>query len=29
MMENKIVGFSSLAADGYVDFMFTHKDCQG
>lgn len=29
MIEDKIVGFSSLAADGYLDFMFTHKDYQG
>ncbi|HAY71532.1 MAG TPA: hypothetical protein DCX89_06550 [Saprospirales bacterium] len=28
IIENKIVGFSSLAADGYLDFMFTHKDFQ-
>lgn len=29
MIEDKIVGFSSLATDGYLDFMFTHKDQQG
>lgn len=28
MIEDKIVGFSSLATDGYLDFMFTHKDYQ-
>jgi len=28
LIEDKIVGFSSLAADGYLDFMFTHKDYQ-
>lgn len=28
MIDDKIVGFSSLAADGYLDFMFTHKDYQ-
>jgi putative acetyltransferase len=28
MIEGKIVGFSSLASDGYLDFMFTHKDYQ-
>jgi putative acetyltransferase len=28
MIEDKIVGFSSLAPDGYLDFMFTHKDYQ-
>jgi putative acetyltransferase len=28
MIEGKIVGFSSLATDGYLDFMFTHKDYQ-
>ena len=28
-MNNKIVGFSSLAKDGYLDFMFVHKDNQG
>ena len=25
----KIVGFGSLATDGYLDFMFVHKDYQG
>lgn len=29
MIEDKIVGFSSIAADGYLDFLFTHKDYQG
>lgn len=29
MIENKIVGFSSLAFDGYLDLLFTHKDYQG
>jgi RimJ/RimL family protein N-acetyltransferase len=29
IIEDKIVGFSSLAKDGYLDFMFTHKDYQG
>lgn len=29
MIEDRIVGFSSLATDGYLDFMFTHKDHQG
>jgi putative acetyltransferase len=28
MMDDKMVGFSSLASDGYLDFMFTHKDYQ-
>lgn len=28
MIEDNIVGFSSLATDGYLDFMFTHKDYQ-
>ncbi|GAO31017.1 GNAT family N-acetyltransferase [Geofilum rubicundum] len=28
MIGDKIVGFSSLASDGYLDFMFTHKDYQ-
>ncbi len=28
MIEDKTVGFSSLATDGYLDFMFTHKDYQ-
>jgi len=28
-INNKIVGFSSLAKDGYLDFMFVHKDNQG
>lgn len=28
MIEGKIVGFSSLATDGYLDLMFTHKDYQ-
>ena len=27
-INNKIVGFSSLASDGYLDFMFVHKDFQ-
>jgi GNAT superfamily N-acetyltransferase len=27
-IEDKTVGFSSLASDGYLDFMFTHKDYQ-
>jgi len=26
--KNNVVGFSSLANDGYLDFMFTHKDYQ-
>jgi len=29
MIDDKIVGFSSLAKDGYLDFLFTHKDYQG
>lgn len=29
MINDKTVGFSSLATDGYLDFMFTHKDYQG
>ncbi len=29
MIENKIVGFCSLAFDGYLDLLFTHKDYQG
>lgn len=28
-IKNKIVGFSSLAPDGYLDFMFVNKDTQG
>lgn len=28
-LESKIIGFSSIAKDGYLDFMFTHKDFQG
>ncbi len=28
-LDDKIVGFSSLATDGYLDFMFVHKDFQG
>jgi len=28
-IENKIVGFSSIAQDGYWDFMFVDKDTQG
>jgi putative acetyltransferase len=28
-LNDKIVGFSSLAKDGYLDFMFVHKDFQG
>ena len=28
MIEDKIVGFSSIATDGYLDFIFTHKDYQ-
>ena len=28
-INNKLVGFSSLAQDGYLDFMFVHKDFQG
>lgn len=28
MIEGKIVGFCSLATDGYLDLMFTHKDYQ-
>ncbi len=28
-IKNKIVGFSSLATDGYLDFMFVDKDTQG
>jgi putative acetyltransferase len=27
--DRKIVGFASLATDGYLDFMFVHKDYQG
>jgi putative acetyltransferase len=27
--DGKIIGFSSLAIDGYLDFMFVHKDFQG
>ena len=26
---NKIIGFASLAIDGYLDFMYAHKDYQG
>jgi len=28
-LDDKVVGFSSLATDGYLDFMFVHKDFQG
>ncbi len=28
ILEDKLVGFSSLTTDGYLDFMFTHKDYQ-
>ncbi|MFO8021065.1 MAG: GNAT family N-acetyltransferase [Perlabentimonas sp.] len=28
-INNQIVGFSSLAEDGYLDFMFVHKGLQG
>lgn len=28
MIDDKTVGFSSLATDGYLDLMFTHKDYQ-
>ncbi len=28
-IKNEIVGFSSLAEDGYLDFMFVDKDAQG
>ncbi|WP_375580684.1 GNAT family N-acetyltransferase [Marivirga tractuosa] len=28
-LDDKIVGFSSLATDGYLDLMFVHKDFQG
>ena len=28
-LNNKFVGFSSLAKDGYLDFMFVDKDTQG
>jgi RimJ/RimL family protein N-acetyltransferase/N-acetylglutamate synthase-like GNAT family acetyltransferase len=28
IIENQLVGFSSLAKDGYLDFIFTHKDFQ-
>jgi putative acetyltransferase len=28
-VNNKVVGFSSLAPDGYLDFMFVDKDTQG
>lgn len=28
VIDDKTVGFSSLATDGYLDFMFTHKDYQ-
>jgi putative acetyltransferase len=27
-LESKTVGFSSITDDGYIDFMFTHKDHQ-
>lgn len=29
VMKNKITGFSSLASDGYLDFVFVDKDTQG
>jgi putative acetyltransferase len=28
-INNQIAGFSSLAEDGYLDFIFVHKDFQG
>jgi len=28
IINNTVVGFSSLASDGYLDFMFVHKDYQ-
>lgn len=28
-IKNEVVGFSSLAEDGYLDFMFVDKDTQG
>jgi putative acetyltransferase len=28
-LDDKVVGFSSLSTDGYLDFMFVHKDFQG
>ena len=28
MIEDKMIGFGSLATDGYLDFIFTHKDYQ-
>ena len=28
-LENEIVGFSSITPDGYLDYMFVHKDHQG
>jgi len=28
IIDNVVVGFSSLATDGYLDFMFVHKDYQ-
>ncbi len=28
-IKHKIVGFSSLAKDGYLDFMFVDKETQG
>ena len=28
VFENKIIGFASLATDGYLDFMYVHKDYQ-
>lgn len=28
ILDNKIVGFGSLAKDGYLDLMFVHKDYQ-
>ncbi len=27
--ESRIIGFASITHDGYIDFMFTHKDHQG
>jgi len=29
IIEEKVVGFGSLAPDGYLDFLFTHNDYQG
>lgn len=29
LIEGRIVGFASLEDNGYLDYMYVHKDCQG